>query len=158
MPCGLSFESFIFIFLSQFEAGNMKNLVLKIIRWGCIFPLFHSLLHGLLEFLNNNLIIKWILIVNTLHQRFQSCQLNKGRFLERPPVLKAWSSRGVQGHVPLRKISRYVPLTCHFLHFEITVNGNTVPNIITGSCLDDKRVKMAEKPLKVPRNCAKKTG
>ena len=28
-----------------------------------------------------------------------------------------------QGMLPLEKNLRYVPLRCHFLHFEITVNG-----------------------------------
>ena len=152
MPCGQSFEplyNYFYLFITvwswKYEELSFENY--KVMLY-ISTKLVRSFLHGLVEFLNNNLIIKWILILNTLQQRFQSCQLNKGRFLECPPVLKAWSLRGVQGHVALGKISRYVPLTCHFLHFEITVNGNTVPKIIAGSCSDDKRVKMAEKPLK----------
>ena len=65
--------------------------------------------------------------------------------------------------LPLEKNLRYVPLRCHFLHFEITVNGKmaveaaywplshqciTPPKVITGSCSDAKRVKMAEKSQK----------
>ena len=38
-------------------------------------------------------------------------------------LLQAQASRGVQGHGPLGKIGRYVPLKCHFLHLEITVKG-----------------------------------
>ena len=72
--------------------------------------------------------------------------VNKRRFFKQVPLLKVWASRGFnQVHVPLGKISRYGPLRCHFLHFEITVSGNTVPKIIPGSCSDDKRVKMAVK-------------
>jgi len=52
----------------------------------------------------------------------------------------------VVGHAPPRKILGYLPLRCHFLHFEITVNGKTAPKIIAGSWLDAKREKMAEKP------------
>ena len=45
-------------------------------------------------------------------------------------------------------ILRYLPIRFHFLHFEITVNGNTAPKIIAGPWSDAKRVKMAEKPQK----------
>ena len=41
-----------------------------------------------------------------------------------------------------------MPLRCHFLHFEITVEGNTAPKIIARSWSDAKRVEMAEKPQK----------
>ena len=33
---------------------------------------------------------------------------------------------------------KYMLLRCHLLHFEIKVNRNKVPKIITGSCLDVK--------------------
>ena len=42
-----------------------------------------------------------------------------------------------------------MPLRCHFLHFGVTVTGNTAPKIITGSWSDAKGVKMAEKPQKI---------
>ena len=42
----------------------------------------------------------------------------------------------------------YVPLRYHFLHFEITLNGNTKAKIIAGSRLDAKVVKMVENPQK----------
>ena len=45
-------------------------------------------------------------------------------------------------------VLRYLPIRCHFLHFEITVNGNTAPKIIAGPWSDAKRVKMAEKSQK----------
>ena len=45
-------------------------------------------------------------------------------------------------------VLRYLPIRFHFLHFEITVNGNTAPKIIAGPWSDAKRVKMAEKPQK----------
>ena len=41
---------------------------------------------------------------------------------------------------------KILPLRCHFLYFEITVNGKTAPKIIAGSWLEAKREKMAEKP------------
>ena len=49
---------------------------------------------------------------------------------------------------PREKILRYVPLRCHFLHSEVTVNGDTANKIIVGSWTDVKSVKMAEKPQK----------
>ena len=56
---------------------------------------------------------------------------------------------GGRGHIlPAENILRYVPIRCHFLHFEITVNGNTAPKIIAGPWSDAKTVKMAEKPQK----------
>ena len=40
------------------------------------------------------------------------------------------ASRGTGGILPPENILRYklyVPIRCHFLHFEIIVNGNTAP-------------------------------
>ena len=39
---------------------------------------------------------------------------------------------GIRGHAPLEKILRYVTLRCHFLHFEITDNGNS--GVFKASC------------------------
>ena len=61
------------------------------------------------------------------------------------------ASRGTGGILPPENILRYklyVPIRCHFLHFEIIVNGNTAPKIIAGQWSDAKRVKMAEKQQK----------
>ena len=57
-----------------------------------------------------------IVIFSSGTQRFQPCQLKKR---------EVWSAetKRDQGHAPLGKILRYVPLRCDFLHFEITVNG-----------------------------------
>ena len=49
---------------------------------------------------------------------------------------------------PKKNVLRYLPLRCHLLHFEITVNGKTALKIIAGSWLEAKREKdkVAEKP------------
>ena len=60
---------------------------------------------------------------------------------------KVRASRKSRGMLP-GKILRYVPLRYHFLHFEITVNGNTKATIIAGSWSDAKTVKMVENPQK----------
>ena len=44
----------------------------------------------------------------------------------------------------------------HFLYFEITVNRNTAPKIITGLWSSAKRVKMAEKPQKIGKEACQK--
>ena len=60
--------------------------------------------------------------------------------------------------LPQEKNLRYVPLRCHFVQFEITVNGNTAPKIIAGSWSNAKIAKMAEEQQKKTKKHAKKTG
>ena len=62
-------------------------------------------------------------------QRFQSYQQKKikGRFVKQHSCHanehgKRKPLGGFQGHAHPEKILTYVPLGCHFLHFEITVN------------------------------------
>ena len=71
----------------------------------------------------------------------------KGRsYTPLPLVPKVQASRGGPKAWSLGKNLRYVPIRCHFLHFEIIVKGNAVPKIISGSWWDAERVKMAERP------------
>ena len=64
------------------------------------------------------------------------------------PKVRASRRPGSMPPPPPTKILRYVPLRYHFLHFEITLNGNAKAKIIAGSRLDAKVVKMVENPQK----------
>ena len=86
------------------------------------------------------------------HKRFKERHSRSYERRRREPLV------GQGAWPPGKKIKRYVPLRCHFLHSEVTVNGNTAPKIIVGSWTDAKRVKMAEKPQKTVKKHAKKTG
>ena len=75
----------------------------------------------------------------------------------RPQVLKARALRGIRWHTPLRIILRYVPLRCHFLHFEIMNECKPCTKSRQSSALAcpkllqaivDAWIKMAEKPQK----------
>ena len=70
-----------------------------------------------------------LLLAEPCRQRFQPCQLKKVRFVKwymygcahNPKGARHLGSPGVIA-TP-EKNFRYVPLGCHCLHFEITVNG-----------------------------------
>ena len=80
----------------------------------------------------------FLLLAEPRRQRFQPCQLKKVRFVKwymysythKRQRCKPVSSPGVIA-TPAKNL-RYVPLRCHFLHFEITVNGKIVA-FLTGS-------------------------
>ena len=100
-------------------------------------------------------IIQW----SVTQDRFQPCRLTKGGCwsgIPGPQVLKAQAPRGIQWHTPLRIILRYVPLRCHFLHFE-TMNeckpctklrqcsALACPKILQARCLDKNGWETSEK-------------
>ena len=60
--------------------------------------------------------------------------------------------------LPQEKNLGHVPLRCHFLQFEISVNGNTAPKIIAGSWSDAKMAKMDEEQQKNTKKHAKTAG
>ena len=70
-----------------------------------------------------------LLLAKPCRQKFQPCQLKKVRFVKcymyscihKRQMCKPLKSPGVIA-TPEKNL-RYVPLRCHFLHFEIAVNG-----------------------------------
>ena len=74
---------------------------------------------------------------------------SEGRFNGGFFALRDWGAYTQRGlFSEFYGILRYMPIRCHFLPFEITVNGNTAPKIIEGQWSDAKRVKIAEKSQK----------
>ena len=74
-----------------------------------------------------------------------------------PQALKVRAPRGIRWHTPLQIILRYVPLRCHFLHFETMNECKPCTKLRQSSALAcpkllqakvDASIKVAEKPQK----------
>ena len=100
-------------------------------------------------------IIQW----SVTQDRFQPCRLTRevvGVVYPHPQVLKVRARTGIRWHTPLRIILRYVPLRCHFLHFE-TMNeckpctklrqssALACPKLLQARCLDKNGWETSEK-------------